>query len=159
MPLPKAESLFCQVSSTDDADLIRMVAAWNPWYRHRKDEQGNQLISEFRKRGINPCLAATVSHNRVVSLAIDAGQARRLPVLGTEDRRGKDRQIVRLKGDRQKWRPAPLGGWTETGIWRPSATLDPRAWPRFRPASRRAPSPLAPYGPLRLAAWHGLMNA
>jgi hypothetical protein len=72
--LPKAEELFHQLSSTDDPDLIRMVSQWQPWYRYRNDEDGNRLIAQFRKRGINPCLTATISHDRLVSLAIDAAQ-------------------------------------------------------------------------------------
>jgi hypothetical protein len=72
MSLAKAESLFHQLSSTDDPELIQMVSEWWPSYRYRKREEGNRLIAQFRKRGINPCLKATISHDRVVSLADDA---------------------------------------------------------------------------------------
>jgi len=74
MSLPKAEKLFVELATTEDADLVRMIGEWEPFYRHRKREEGNRLIAQFKERGIDACLSAELSHDRVVSMAIDAAE-------------------------------------------------------------------------------------
>ena len=75
MILQQAERLFLRLVEPDDEDLQSLVDEWEPYYQHRNNEYGNELIEGFKEYSIDPCLSATAKHSQVISMGIAAASA------------------------------------------------------------------------------------
>jgi hypothetical protein len=77
MSFKKAEAIFWAIVDSDDPELAEWVTEWCPWYvapKYSSYEDGEEVRAAFREYGLEPTTVVSMSHSRVVSLAMEAAR-------------------------------------------------------------------------------------